>query len=532
MRAEIILCNAHVITMNPAQPQAQAVALRKGRITAVGSEAEVMAQRGAHTTVIDAQGCTLLPGLIDSHFHLFNGARLTSGMDVRGLTQLEQLQPLLAQAAQQTSGWLIATGASYSLPSPQRPLTRQDLDSVLPDVPLVLIAHDLHALWMNTAALRASGLLQGSDDPALQVCMTMAADGSATGEIIEGGVFIISARYLPNDEAQTLQALERSLVTMASYGICSVHNMLGDAQQGAFYHKLEQQGSLSARVSFPLHVTPGMSPEAMRSQGQALERAYNSDRLRFRGVKFFADGVYDGKTALTLYGYPDAPNDCGHAVFAAEEYRQLVLEADRQGWPIATHAVGNGAVRLALDAYEAAQQHNGKRDARHRIEHIEICDPADIPRFAQLGVIASMQPLHVPSLGDGDAWLSHVAVQEWPYAFAFRRLRDAGARLAFGSDWCVVSMNPFESWQAALTRQPWGEEGDAHYQQSLHEVLAGYTCDAAYAESMEAHKGQLAVGMLADLCLLSADVESLEPEALGTLRSLLTIVGGKICFQA
>jgi predicted amidohydrolase YtcJ len=250
-------------------------------------------------------------------------------------------------------------------------------------------------------------------------------------------------------------------------------------------------------------------------------------------VKFFADGVYDGKTALTLHGYPGEPDNLGTSIFEPEHYGELVTQADALGFQIATHAVGDGAIHLALDAYEQARTRNGARDSRHRVEHIEVIDPSDIPRFAELGVIASMQPLHAPiSPADAEMWFQYVPRKRWQDAFVVRRLRDTGARVVLGSDWSVVTMNPFVSWQAAVTRTPWGDEGSAHFQQNLIEVMAGYTKDAAYAEFQEDYKGQLKVGMLADMVLLSEDVIALPTEDLGSLTVKLTIVDGKIVYMA
>ncbi|MCA9838105.1 MAG: amidohydrolase family protein, partial [Trueperaceae bacterium] len=357
--------------------------------------------------------------------------------------------------------------------------------------------------------------------------------GLATGEIVEGGVFIFGIDHLPKGEDFILRAHKRALKRMAAYGITSVHNMLGNAEQAHFYSKLERSGDLSCRVYMPYHVEPTTPFEALATEAVTLRQTYRSEIFRAGAVKFFADGVYDGKTALTLNGYPDDPNYLGESIFEPDHYKALVTEADRLGFQIATHAVGNGAVRLALNAYETAQKTNGKRDSRHRIEHIEVIDPSDIPRFKELGVIASMQTLHAPlNTQDADLWLKHVHEQEWSYAFAFRRLRDAGAHMALGSDWSVVSMDPFLSWYAAFNRHPWGSEGSRHYKQSLHEVIAGYTKDGAYTEFKEGTKGQLKVGYMADIVLLSEDVFGLEPGQLDKVQANLTMMDGKLVHSA
>lgn len=532
-KAELIFSNAKAYTLDDANPQADTVAVSGGRILFVGSEADSRDLRSADTRMIDCAGNTLIPGIIDSHFHLFTGSSVTSGVQVRGVKNLGELRTIIRAHAEKSADepWVMAYAASYALPSVNEPLTRQHLDTLIADKPLVLFAHDMHALWLNTAALKETGLLHGSDNPVFQEDMRFDVEGLATGEIVEVGLFVFAQLHLTDDETYRLKGLKRALKEMASFGITSVHNMLGDNEQGYFYSKLEAAHNLTCRVYLAYYVKPD-APLEVLGEAVELREQYESELLRAGAVKFFADGVYDGKTTLTLNGYPDDPAYLGESILEPEHYRQLVTEADRLGFQIATHAVGNGAVRLALDTYEHARGVNGYRDSRHRVEHIEVFHPDDIGRFAKLGVIASMQPLHAPSSArDADLWLEHVHKDEWPYAFAYRRLHDAGARLALGSDWPVVTMNPFRGWHAALNRQPWGDEGDGHYRQDLHEVLAGYTRDAAYTEFAENSKGQLKAGMAADIALLSADVFASPVSELKNLQADMTMRGGEVVFE-
>lgn len=533
MKADSIFGNAKAYTLDAKHPQATTVATKGNKIIFVGSEADSLNLRSATTQIIDCQQKTLLPGIIDSHFHLFTGSQISNGVELRGISDFARVRTLVRAYAQANpdESWILAHAASYSLPSVHEALNRQHLDSIIADKPLLVFAHDVHALWLNTAALNETGLLYGSANTALQEAMSFDDRGVATGKIIEAGVFVFTNQHLPKDEASVLRAHKRALAKMASYGITSVHNMLGNAEQAAIYSKLECSGELSCRVYMPYHLEPDTPFEALAGEAVQLREQFNSELFRSGAVKFFADGVYDGKTALSLNGYPDDPGYLGESIFAPQHYQELVTEADSLGFQIATHAVGSGAVRLALDAYEAAQKANGKRDSRHRIEHIEVVHPYDIARFKALGVIASMQPLHAPlHAKDADLWLKHVHEADWPYAFAFRRLRDAGAHMALGSDWSVVSMDPFLSWHAAMNRQAWGTEGSAHYQQSLAEVIAGYTKDAAYTEFRETLKGQLKAGMLADIILVSEDIFALPHAKLDKLKVELTLFNGKLVY--
>jgi predicted amidohydrolase YtcJ len=258
---------------------------------------------------------------------------------------------------------------------------------------------------------------------------------------------------------------------------------------------------------------------------------FQGSHVRAGAIKLFMDGVLEAYTGLMLEEYGDRPGDWGNALFSAEHFNQIAVEADRLGLQIFVHCCGDGAVRRTLDGYAYAQQVNGRRDSRHRVEHIEAIHPDDIPRFAELGVIGSMQPFHAPlQLEDGDVWTARAGTQRWPYSFAWQTLREAGMRHAFGSDWPVVSMNPMLGVYAARNRKPW-KVGDPVQRQTLHDTLVGYTRDGAYAEFQEANKGMLRVGMLADVVILDADLFATPDEELKQVKPLLTICDGRVVWR-
>jgi hypothetical protein len=243
------------------------------------------------------------------------------------------------------------------------------------------------------------------------------------------------------------------------------------------------------------------------------------------------DGVIESYTGLLVDDYAGQPGHKGEANYTVEHFERMAIEADRLGLQIFTHAVGDGAVRRTLDAYEKSQRVNGRRDSRHRVEHIELIHPDDLYRFAKLGVIASMQPLHAPlATGDPDPWPSRVGEGRWGCSFAWRALRQAGAHLVFGSDWPVVSQNPMLGLFTALNRKPW-RSGLPEQRQSLAEAIAGYSRDAAYAEFQEHEKGQLRVGMLADMVLLSTDIEAIPVEEIGQVEAALTMCDGRVVYE-
>jgi predicted amidohydrolase YtcJ len=242
------------------------------------------------------------------------------------------------------------------------------------------------------------------------------------------------------------------------------------------------------------------------------------------------DGVIESYTALMLDDYADRPGNRGTAIFNAEQFTRLATEADRLGLQIAVHAIGDGAVRRTLDGFAHAEHVNGGRDSRHRIEHIEVLHPDDLPRFEQLGVIASMQPLHVAISGPGQLWAQRVGAARWGRSFPWQTLRESGAHLVFGSDWPVVTQNPFLGIHTALTRQPWAEAQPVEAQ-ALEATLAAYTRDAAYVEFQEGVKGQLRAGMLADLVLLSGDIEATPVEQLKDMTVALTVCDGQVVYE-
>ena len=532
--SDIIITNAQVYTVDTDNPHAEAVVVRGNRIVFVGTTAEALTHRQPHTRMVDGDGRTLIPGFIDSHFHLLWGALSLGDAQLDEVRSLAELEATIRAYELENPGlaWLVGRGLRYIVPSHDEALTRHHLDAIEAERPFLISAYDYHTIWANTAALRLAGLLQGAETPAGSI-IVMGEDGLATGELREPGAYdpLLALQPTP-DEATQRRLLHRALAWCASLGITSVHNMDGSAEQAALYAALEDAGELTLRVYLPYDVTPTTPLEALATEAVALREQFQSEMVRGGSVKFFMDGVLESYTALLVEPYADDLTTHGEALWTAAQFNSMASEADRLGLQIKVHCCGDGAVRRTLDGFEAAQKANGRRDSRHRVEHIELLHPEDEPRFAELGVIASMQPLHAPMLHrEHDVWPSRAGEHRWNRSFAWRKLRDAGARLAFGSDWPVVSPSPFAGLDDALNRRPWGDEGDAHYHQTLAEAIASYTKEAAYAEFQEDVKGQIKVGMVADLVLLSADIFALDPTHIGQVTAAMTICNGQIVFE-
>ena len=361
----------------------------------------------------------------------------------------------------------------------------------------------------------------------------MGEDGLATGELYEMDAMNAIKAALPEPTfEEQIRILKQGLALAASYGITSVHNMDGDVEQTGVYAYLEDRDELTLRVYMPFWVKPEMDEATMVEQGSILRERYNSEMVRGGAVKFFMDGVYESHTAVSVKGFADKPDEYGEPIWSAERFAQFVTLADSMGLQIAVHACGDGAVRRVLDGYEAAQQTNGVRDSRHRVEHIELIQMEDVPRFAELGVVASMQPLHSPvdEYDPDDVWLSRVYAEEYDLAFPWRTLRDSGAKMAFGSDWPVVTCDPYLGFWAAVCRKPLQSDTKSHTQ-TLAETISAYTKDAAWTEFQEDVKGQIKVGMLADLVLLSADIFAIEADGLKDVSAEITICNGRIVYE-
>ncbi len=531
--ADLLITNAHIYTVDENNPHAQAIAVRGNRIIFVGTNAAAPAWRGPHTVWIDGGGGTLLPGLNDSHFHLLWGSLKLADLHLWEVEDPEQLAAALRAytASNPDQAWLVGSQLRYKAIPAERPLDRHFLDAIVPDRPVCLIAYDGHTHWANTEALRRGGILHGRDLPPGHE-IVMANDGTATGELREFDAFAPIKRVIPaKSPAEIDQLLRQGLALCARHGITSAHNMDTWDDGLKVYLAAEERGEMTMRLYVPYNVTPA-TPLAALAEAAEWKMTVQGNYVRGGFIKCFMDGVLESYTALMVEPYADLPTSRGSALFSADQFHQIAAEADRLGLQIAVHCCGDGAVKRALDGYAYAQRQNGRRDSRHRIEHIELIDPADIPRFARLGVIASMQPLHAPpSLTSDDVWPTRVGASRWAHSFAWRTLRQAGAHLAFGSDWPIVTLDPMLGFANARNRQVW-QPGDPDQRQSLDEIIRGYTIDAAYTEFQEPEKGRLRPGFLADFVLLSAHLFATPDEEIATVHPVLTVCDGRIVYQA
>lgn len=552
MTPSMILTNARILTMDPQNPRAEAIAVAGGQIVALGSSAQILALAGPATEIVDCHGATLLPGFVESHLHLGLGGAELAHLQLAGVEGAGGLARAFRDFAERHPDrpLVMAQGGHYAMLD--HPMTRHDLDAIIADRPIAITAHDHHTVWANTAALKAAGIFQGAVMPQGHE-VVMGADGTATGELLEfaafapvialGGETRLNLGIATGGEpepwpSEAERALDRAriaegLAHCARHGITSMVNMDGNRYTLELLREMQQAGQLTARVKVPFHFKPHMDLSEL-DRAEAMTRDYADDWLSCGFVKMFMDGVVDSRTAFMLNDYPGHPGVRGAPLFPAVQFNQIATETDRRGLQIAVHAIGDGAVRTTIDGYDAAQKANGKRDSRHRIEHIELIDPSDIPRLGALGITASVQPVHAPGAMDFalEPTIHTVGAARLKDAYLARTLTEAGAPLAFASDWPVTDISVLRGVQAALTRVPFDAPGCTDQRVSLQATLHAYTAGGAWAAHCEGLTGTLKPGMAADIVVLSGDIEALPVDQIATLDIALTVAGGRVTYRA
>jgi len=556
----LLLTNARVWTANPAQPWAEAVAIRGNKIVAVGSNDEITARFGRAQHRLDLPAGFVMPGINDAHIHFLGGGLALAQVDLTGARSLAEIQRRLIDFARanpaaacpapdRCGAWITSRGWEYAA-LPNRLPTRADLDAIFPDRPVALTAYDGHTLWVNSRALQLAGVTaQSKFDGYGEIVLD--ASGQPTGILKEGAMRLVRAKIPPPTRAQQLDALRRALKLAASLGITSIQNASGSPEDLALYQELLERGALTLRVRLAISLSP-RTTQAEIDRIAALAQKYSGPMLAVGAIKIVLDGVIETHTAAMLEPYSDNPATAGQPAYTQEQLNRIVAQADRAripgkaGLQVYIHAIGDRAVRMALDAFAHTRKVNGTRDSRHRIEHIETVAAEDISRFAALGVMASMEPIHADP-GTIDVWSRAVGPERVQRAFAWGDLERAGAQLVFSSDWpACISLDPLRGLHNAVNRQtpdgfpPGGWVPEQRL--SLETALAAYTRAGAYASFEEKVKGMIAPGMLADLVVLSADPFRVppvhgepvqgEPADLYKLRVLQTIFNGRVIYNA
>jgi predicted amidohydrolase YtcJ len=515
----------------------EAVAVRGNTIFRVGSNREIKRLQRPQTVVVDAHGGAVVPGFNDSHVHFASASLSLAEINLLDATTTEEVSAKVRAYAEANRDrpWITGRGWYYTAFPGGLP-TRQLLDQLVPDRPAYLTAYDGHSGWANTAALKLARITRATPNPKNGI-IVKDSSGEPTGVLKESAMAQMRAVLPRADRAQRLAAIRAGMREAHRFGVTSVQNANGSADEIDLWAELRRTGDLRVRMYHALSAGPGFT-EAEADAFDQIRRAHQSDALlKLGAVKLMADGVIESHTAAMLEPYTNRPTK-GLPNFTPEDLTRIVTLLDRRGWQIWTHAIGDGAIRMTLDAYEAAARANPApaQGRRHRIEHIESIDPADVPRFASLGVIASMQPFHAnPDPSMGSVWSQNIGAERASHGWLWHDILKEGGRLTFGSDWPVVTLDPRVGLQVAVNRlSPAGEPAGGWLPAQklpLTTAIDGYTSAAAYASFDEQRKGTIAKGMLADLVVLSTDIFETPPERLLDAKVDVTIFDGKVVYS-
>jgi predicted amidohydrolase YtcJ len=514
---------------------AEAVAVRGNTVLQVGTNREIRALAGSVTTVIDARGGAVVPGLDDSHLHVISGGLSLQQAALGDARSLETLQETIRAFADahRDRPWVLGRGWTYTAVPGGLPTKRQ-LDAAVPDRPAVMVAYDGHTSWVNSRALKLAGITAATADPDGGSIVKDPKTGEPTGALKESAQELVRKLVPAWTREDRLNAVRAAVEMAHRVGVTSVQNAGGSEEDMALFDTLRRAGELKLRIYSAMSVEPGFT-EAEADAIDRVRRTYGDDPiLRTGAAKMYIDGVIESHTAVMLAPYANMPAK-GDPIWKPEEFRRVVTMLDRRGWQVWVHAIGDGGVRMTLDAYEQAAAANPAPAAgrRHRIEHIETIDSADIPRFAKLNVVASQQPFHgtPDSLG---VWIPNIGAERASRGWAYGSILRSGGRVAFGSDWAVVSMDPRIGIHTAVNRTSldgtpaggWIPEQKI----PMREAIDGYTSGAAYASFDERRKGTLAPGMLADIVIFSTDIFAAPPGRLLDAKIETTIFDGKVVY--
>jgi hypothetical protein len=528
-KADRVFINGNVWTGEPKQPRAQALAVRGPAILAVGTNDQVRKHTERLTQVIDLKGRLVVPGFNDAHLHFLSGSLSLSVVSLEGAATLQEVQRRIGAFAKanREASWVVGRGWAYGAFPGGLP-DRRDLDAVVSDRPALMTAYDGHTAWCNSAALHAAGVTRATPDPEGGV-IARDADGEPTGVLKEAAQRLVRDKVPPASKEEKLRALKRGLELAASYGLTSAQNAMFDLADLPVYEQLLREGGLKLRFYSALPLAKDTSADDLAGY-RRLRDTQRSPYLRFGAVKGVVDGVVESKTAAMLEPYVGGGS--GLPTWSPEELNQAVARCDREGLQVLLHAIGDRGIRMALDAFAHAAQANGPSSRRrHRVEHVEVPDPADVPRFKVLGVIAATQAYFAsPDANTLGVYAGNLGPVRAARAMPFKLLDDAGAVQAFGSDWPVYSCEVLKGMYAAVARKtPEGAPERGWYPEhriTVEAALRHFTRDAAYASFEESVKGTLVPGKAADFVVLSEDVLSGPPERLLTARVLLTVMAG------
>lgn len=531
---DLVILNARIWTGEADAAEPVALAAGGGVILALGDNDAVLALAGDQTRIIDAGGRRLIPGLTDSHTHILSGGLMLAQLNLRDVADKDAFIRAVGEEAKRKKPGEWIRGGRWSVESwksPQPP-TRAWLDPVTGDVPVFLQRMDGHQALVNSAALKLAGITAaGPPDPKGGEIQRDPATGEPTGILKDAAMDLVSRHIPASTHGELREALRRAMKHLNTLGITGVHDMC-EPEHLAIFQQAHQEGSLTVRIHAFLS-----TEDWDGGMDRVAAFPVRDDMLRLAGLKGYMDGSLGSRNAYMREPFADAAPDAkyprGQLTDFADppaELNERVVLADARGLQLAVHAIGNEANHLILNAYEAATRAKAPHDARHRVEHAQHLLATDIPRFSALGVVASVQPFH--KADDGRYAEKALGKARLAGSYAFRPLLDAGAVVAFGSDWPVVTADPFAGMDAAVnSRTLAGEVWQAQNAITVREALVAYTRSPAWAAHMEAKLGTLRTGKLADFVVLSEDLLTIPPQGIASVHAWMTVVGGRVVYS-
>lgn len=532
LHPDLLIFNAHVITMNPGQPAAQAIAIQQDRIVWVGSNDEGKKLFGDKVRAMDLHGATILPGVIDSHTHLLELGNSLLRLNLKDVaTEQEAMEQIRKRVASAAPGeWILGWGWDEGKWAAAYP-NNHTLSRVSPNNPVFLTGLHGFASWANQKALKLAGIGKDTKDPENGKILHDEKTGEPTGILLNQAQALVERHIPPRSFEQTKRAIEVAAQECMRNGLTSVHEARVTRTTLRAFSELKQENRLPLRIYVMLDGADRQLVKEWLDRGPEIDPHHE---LTIRAFKLFADGALGSRGAALLEPYSDSPGSKGVMTTSEDKIHALAKSSLQRGFQVCTHAIGDAANRITLDSYELALREVPEaRDPRLRIEHAQVLAPQDIPRFAKLGVIPSMQPTHCTS---DMAWAEkRLGPERIRGAYAWRSVLETGVHLPLSSDFPGETLNPFYGMYAATTRQdPSGNPPQGWYPEqrlTLNEALRGYTVEGAYAEFEENAKGSIEPGKLADLTVISDDITKLAGKQLLSLRVLKTFIGGKVVYE-
>jgi predicted amidohydrolase YtcJ len=538
--ADIVFRNGAICTMDPARSWCQAVVIKRGRIVFVGSDEKVKPWIGSQTKTIDLNGRMILPSFHDTHVHLAEGGVELGQLSLEGCADIADAMKRLKNYAEKNPDQKWILGGNWALTLfPNANPKKETLDEVVKDRPVFLISNDGHSAWANSKAIELSGVTAKTADPPLGRIERDEKTGEPSGAFREAAMDLIRRKSPRVTDTQMLEGTKNAVKYANSFGITHVTEANAGEDILRTYRKLDDDNSLNLKVRASLETDP-QGTEKQVNRARALRRKYSAGKLCVGEAKFFADGVVETHTASLLTPYLDKKEETGISNWTDEKFAKVATEFEKAGFQIHIHAIGDKAVRQALNSIEASRKANGDLDLRPHIAHLQLVDKADLPRFRKLGVTATFQALWayrdvfvkdltVPVLGE----------ERTNSMYPINSLLKHGTVLSAGSDWTVSSLNPLDAIEVAVTRKGLADKAEDNKDEPLNldervnlmDFLAAYTCGGAYVDHSDAESGSLEVGKAADLIVLEKNLFDVPHTDIHKVKVMQTMLDGKFVYD-